>query len=237
MDSRIQVDTVYTDFRKAFDKVDHQLLMSKIAFNGIRGDLLRWFSSYVSNRTQRVVINGFISSTLSVTSGVPQGSILGPLLFVIFINDINKCFQNSKLLLYADDFKIFRPVRSLQDCLLLQEDLDRFSAYCSNNKLQLSINKCCCISFTKNKTTIMHPYSLNNVTLTRETLVRDLGVLLDDKFHLDAHISRIVNNAFRMYGFVMRSAVEFVRPYTYLYLYKSLIRSQLVCCCGMESLL
>lgn len=227
MDSRVQVDSIYTDFRKAFDKVDHSLLLEKLSYNGIRGDLLRWFSSYVRNRTQRVVINGFQSDTVRVTSGVPQGSILGPLLFILFINDVNTCFRNSKLLLYADDLKVFRPVTNIQDCRLLQEDLDRFTYYCRKNKLQLSINKCSCISFTKNRNAINYAYSLDGILLSRVSVVRDLGILLDDKLHLNGHIDRIVNNAYRMYGFVMRSSKDFRRPTTYLYLYKSLIRSQL----------
>lgn len=95
----VLVDAVYTDFQKAFDKVDHELLLNRIAFNGIRGNLLRWFISYFSNRWQRVVINGYHSDAIRVTSVVLQGSILGPLLFILFINDIGNCFRNSKFLL------------------------------------------------------------------------------------------------------------------------------------------
>lgn len=107
MDRRVQVDAVYTDFQKAFDKVDHTLLMEKIGFNGIRGNLLRWFASYIFNRTQKIVINRHESNSIVVKSGVPQGSVLGPFPFVLFINDIKHCFVNSHFLMYADDMKIY----------------------------------------------------------------------------------------------------------------------------------
>lgn len=105
IDSGLQVDAVYTDFCKAFDKVDHNMLLKKLAFNGIRGNLLRWFTSYILNRIQRVVVNGFISTVTNVRSGVAQGSILGPLLFVLFVNDIDACFRFANFILYADDPK------------------------------------------------------------------------------------------------------------------------------------
>lgn len=126
------------------------MLLAKIAQNGIRGNLLRWFASYITNRSQRVVINGFQSDTIKVTSGVPQGSILGPLLFILFINDIGKCFLHTKFLLYADDLKIYRPIITTNDSLLFQQDLDRLSDYCYQNKLYFNLQKCCQITFTKN---------------------------------------------------------------------------------------
>lgn len=227
IDNREQVDAVYTDFQKAFDKVDHVLLLNKLAYNGIRGNLLRWFCSYISNRSQRVVVNGFASNSVRVTSGVPQGSILGPLLFVIFINDIKKCFLNTKFLLYADDLKIYKTIHSIADCNLFQDDLDRFSNYCITNKLHLSLSKCNTIIFTKNKNITRFTYTLCEAPLREVTTVRDLGVTLDSKFKLDQHIEQIVSKAFQMYGFVMRAAVDFKRPSTYLHLYKTIIRPQL----------
>ncbi|KAL0818556.1 hypothetical protein ABMA28_008995 [Loxostege sticticalis] len=227
VDDGVQMDAVYTDFKKAFDKVDHELLLDKIAFNGIRGNLLRWFSSYILNRSQKVVINGYQSGSVSVTSGVPQGSILGPLLFIIFINDIKECFQNSKFLLYADDLKAYKPVKTIEDCVSFQNDLDKLSAYCVTNKLQLSIPKCHYVSFTKNKNVLHFDYKLCDTALVRVHDLRDLGIQLDSKLHLNIHVENIIKKAYRMYGFVMRSTLDFKRPSTYLYLYKTLIRSQL----------
>lgn len=226
MDRRLQVHAVYTDFKKAFDKIDHKLLLDKIAFNGIRGNLLRWFISYVTNRTQKVLLNGFESDSIIVTSGIPQGSILGPLIFILFINDIYTCFKSSKFLLYADDLKVYKTCYNVEDCNLLQEDLNNLSLYCIANKLQLSLPKCNSIIFTKKINIISYNYELNGEQLTRVYLIRDLGVMLDAKLHLESHIDTIISKAFRMYGFVMRSSREFKNKSSYLLLYKTLVRSQ-----------
>ena len=231
MDAGYQTDAVYTDFKKAFDRVDHSILLNKIAFNGIRGNLLRWFCSYISNRIQTVVSNGYKSDSFLATSGVPQGSILGPLMFILYINDICNCFQNSNFLLYADDLKVFRTIKNTVDSSLLQEDLNRLSDYCNENKLILSIPKCKYINFTKNKNVITYDYSLCNKTLDKETYICDLGVLLDCKLHLNLHVAKITSKAFQMYNFVMRTTSDFKRPTTYLYLFNSLVRPQVEYAC------
>lgn len=227
MERTLQVDAVYTDFRKAFDKVDHELLLNKIAFNGIRGNLLRWFASYISNRTQVIVVKGFRSNIERVTSGVPQGSILGPLLFVLFINDIDSCFHNSNYLLYADDLKVYKTITSVEDGVKLQEDLDRLSNYCLLNKLQFNLSKCNSITYTKKIHTFDSTYYLCNTNLSKVTSIRDLGVTLDSKLHLDQHIDKIISKAYQLFGFIMRSGKDFVRHSTYLHLFKSLVRPQL----------
>ena len=227
IDNRLQVDAVYTDFQKAFDKVDHRLLLNKIAYNGIRGDLLRWFASYITNRTQKVVINGFESRSIQVTSGVPQGSILGPLLFILFINDIQCCFKSSKFLLYADDLKVFKIITNFHDCVEFQHDLDRLYNYCCANKLYLSLPKCHTITFSKKKKTVNFNYQLGSYNLGKVTCLRDLGVYLDSKLNLDTHVEKIVNKGYQMFGFVMRASRDFRRPATFLHLYKSIIRPQL----------
>ena len=227
LDTNKQTDSVCTDFRKAFDRVDHRLLLEKLAFNGIRGNLWRWFCSYVTNRTQKVVIKGFESSLVSVSSGVPQGSILGPLLFVIFINDVHSCFKFCKYLLYADDLKIYHTISNLKDVENFQRDLDSLTQYCTTNKLSLSINKCKSITFTKKKNNFQHTYTLCGIQLESVDYIRDLGIILDKKLHLDIHVDNIISKAYKMYGFAMRSSTDFTQTSTYICLYRSLIRSQL----------
>lgn len=226
-EANTQIDSVYTDFRKAFDRVDHRILLEKLAFNGIRGNLWRWYKSYITNRTQKVVIKGYESAYEEISSGVPQGSILGPLLFILFINDINDCFHNCNFLLYADDLKIYRRIENYNDHIEFQNDLDRFSDYCLKNKLNLSLEKCKTITFTKKRKISTYPYSLDGTRLKRESIIKDLGITLDTKLHFDVHIENILNKAYRMYSFVIRSGTMFKQPSTYLQLFKTLVRSQI----------
>ena len=127
-----QVEEVYTDFSKAFDKLSHAILFSKLQQFGFHSNFLKWIKSYLSNRVCKVVVEEFESRPYVQTSGVPQGSVLGPLFFNLFINDISLCFKNSKFLLYADDLKIYLRTESLRDCFDLQNDLNNLSEWCSS---------------------------------------------------------------------------------------------------------
>ena len=124
IDKGIPYDCIYLDFAKAFDKVPHKRLCSKIKAFGIKGNLLNWLSNFLTNRTQSVVINNISSNSSKVTSGIPQGSVLGPLLFLLYIDDITNNID-SVIKIFADDTKVFRAVNSTQDKLNLQTDLNK----------------------------------------------------------------------------------------------------------------
>lgn len=227
MDDGSQVDVVYTDYSKAFDRIDHDTLIKKLSSIGIRGDLLRWFSSYINNRSQAVVINNYISSWVSVPSGVPQGSLLGPFLFVIYVNDIDLCLQSSKLLCFADDMKIFAKISSVEDGLALQADLYRLEDYCRANKLDLNPSKCSVITYTRKRAALVTTYILSGQTLPRCDTIRDLGVYQDSKLVFDTHIDIIIKKASKLLGFIMRLSKCFNNAKTLKILYCTFVRSQL----------
>ena len=127
VNAKLQTDVVYLDLHKAFESVPHDKLLVKLHSIGICGQLWQWFQAYLSSRSQCVVINDVHSDTLPVTSGVPQGSILGPLLFLFFINDIPTFIQSISVSLYADDTKCYYPLVHVSDSLILQHDLESLS--------------------------------------------------------------------------------------------------------------
>jgi hypothetical protein len=230
MDKRIQVDSIYTDLKKAFDKVDHSILLSKLSKCGIHGDLLRWLKSYLTDRLMSVTMNGFSSDNIPVTSGVPQGSVLGPLLFTAFINDIGDCILHSQFLLFADDLKIYRQIRCIEDAEKLDEDLGRIYDYCVVNRLELNLKKCNSITFTKNKKIIKHNYTIDGKFLIQLEKIRDLGIIFDSKLHFEAHVEDITEQCNRTLGFILRTTKEFRDPKTMLILYVALVRSRLEYC-------
>ena len=123
LDECLSTDVVYFDFSKAFDSVPHTRLLLKLQAYGINGQLLSWFKSFLMGRRQCVKINGVLSSWIQVSSGVPQGSILGPLLFSLYVNELPS-LVSSQLLMFADDIKLYRTIRSSEDCLVLQNDIN-----------------------------------------------------------------------------------------------------------------
>ncbi|CAB3993100.1 Hypothetical predicted protein, partial [Paramuricea clavata] len=131
-----EVDAIHLDLSKAFDRVPHRLLLDKLKCYGIDGQLLEWFDSYLSDRFRHVVLDGAFSDWLPVTSGVPQGSILGPLLFVIYVIDMpNYLTSKSNLALFADDSKLYRPITSINSRHELQADLHGLNKWSKDHKI------------------------------------------------------------------------------------------------------
>jgi hypothetical protein len=227
LENGLQIDAIYTDFSKAFDKVNHRLLLRKLNALGFGGSFLEWIASYLTDRKQYVKACGKNSRIISVNSGVPQGSHLGPLLFIIFINDITTCFKHLRFLLYADDLKVFCPIRGVDDYQHAQSELEALSRWCMDNELHLNLNKCKVISFSRNRTTLRYDYELSRHILERTDSMRDLGVLLDRKLDFRSHIEELIVRAARMLGYVRRIGREFKDPYTIKTLYVSFVRSLL----------
>lgn len=221
--ARMQTDAIYTDFSKAFDKVNHDLLLMKLNSMGFSNLLLKWLNCYLSDRTQRVKFRNTISREIEVLSGVPQGSHLGPVLFILFINDLPTVVQHSNVLMYADDVKIFRSFRDPNEYDLLQTDLDNFSTWCKVNLMELNILKCKQMSFFRSGR-MQIPYFLNEVQLESVESFLDLGILLDRRLNFRLHISMTINKAYGALGFMKRWSKEFSDPSVTKRLYVSLVR-------------
>lgn len=225
----MNVHTICTDFSKAFDMVDHEILIDKLSHYGVKGKILDWFRSYLSDRHLQVRVNGHISAEYEVTSGVPQGSHLGPIFFNIFINDIGNEFV-SEYLLYADDLKIFRKINGVEDVKILQRDIDELHRWCMANKLKININKCVVMSFSRSTSWTPAIYHLNQHQLVEVTSVKDLGVMVDNKFNFTKHIDKITSQACRTLRFILRSGREFNDVHTLILLFMSLVRPVLEYC-------
>jgi len=145
-----QTDVILLDFAKAFEKVPHERLCHKLSHLGINGPLIEWIRCFLTDRTQQVVINGRKSSTSTVSSGVPQGTVLAPLLFLCFINDITKDIS-STIKLYADDVLIYRRIISIDDCKVLQRDLFTLEKWADKWNMCFSPTKCEFLRITNNR--------------------------------------------------------------------------------------
>jgi len=198
------VDVIYTDFAKAFDKVPHKRLLHKLRAYGIRGALVEWISAWLSDRCQRVVINGITSEWKAVTSGVPQGLVLGPLLFVIFVNDLpDRITHHMKL--YADDSKIIGIIKKESDSITLQEDIDRAVEWSHVWLLHFNVEKCKVMHVGRRYNKSTYNYSMANVDGTRRlleetTVERDLGVMVSNDLNVRQQIESVASIANRMLG-------------------------------------
>ena len=181
LDAGVQTDIIFLDFSKAFDSVPHHLLLHKLQAFGFSSTLLNWLNHYLHGRSQSVIIEGKVSPSLHVKSGVPQGSILGPLLFVLYVNDI--CEVCSSLIsLYADDAKIYRRIITINDALILQSDLGALFAWSQLWKLSFNIKKCLQLSICCSLK-VSYVYMLDHNVLERVDTINDLGVTVTSNYH------------------------------------------------------
>ena len=204
LEEKAQVDMIVLDFSKAFDKVPHQRLMTKLWNYGIRGNTHAWIKSFLLGRTQRVVVDGEGSGWVPVESGVPQGTVLGPVLFLAFINDLPKAVK-SNVHLFADDCVVYRQVKSDSDCAILQDDLDSLENW--ENKWCMSFNaaKCNTIAITRKHKKILYPYTLHNQILERVEKATYLGVELSGDLTWADHINKTCDKANKQFAFLRRN--------------------------------
>ena len=200
LDSGNLVGAVFLDLSKAFDCVNHNILLSKLAHYGIRSSSLDWVHSYLHGRTQCTIVDGCSSEWATIIAGVPQGSILGPLLFSLYVNDLPNVTVNSDISLYADDTETDTSAHDLSQITnSLQKDLDAIDEWMSVNKLKLNPDKCKCMLIgshqrVKDRSLILH---LNGSVIENVNCVKYLGILIDNHLDWTTHTNGIVSKVSR----------------------------------------
>ena len=196
------VDAIYMDFAKAFDTVPHRRLIGKMEAYGISGEILQWVKDYLHERTQTVLVNGEKSYTAPVLSGIPQGTCLGPLLFVIYINDLLDEIDSDGFL-FADDTKIFRKIASQEDSSILQSDINKLQKWSEKWLLKFHPDKCHVLSLGKEERTVhTERYTICGREMDHVFEEKDLGVVIDSGLTFEEHILTKVQKANVMVGLI-----------------------------------
>ena len=224
LDEGKDVDLIYLDLCKAFDKVPHRRLLKKLWAYGIRGQIYNWIKKILSDRKQKVIVDGKTSTTANVSSGIPQGSVLGPILFLIFINDFPLVIQ-AFIKLFADDAKIYQIVSSLAEVAQLQDVLDNSVDWALVWKMFFNFKKCKHMHLgihDMNQTYTMKK-DQEEVPIEKVEAEKDLGVIIDNKLTFSKHISTKIKVANRNLGLVFRT-FTYIDKDIFLNLFKSIVR-------------
>ena len=219
----MQSDAIYLDIAKAFDSVNIELLIRKLAIMGLNKQLLEWIKSYLHDRKQIVKLNENVSNPIEVTSGTGQGYPIGATLFLLFIIDLPKHVKESILQSFADDTRLWKQIKRIEDCFELQADLDRLVRYFRLNKLELNVLKTKFVSFHRGSLKFNYKYSIDNEKIERVDVIRDLGVILDRKLNFKAHIEYITAKARSILAWIKRFGYEFEDPWTIKRLFSTFV--------------
>jgi hypothetical protein len=205
LDQRLCVDIAFLDYSRAFDTVPHNILCSKLHRYGISGNLLSWISDFLAERRQVVRIIETLSDTKNIASGVIQGSVLGPLLFLIYTNDLDQTIDFSRIIKYADDIKLFQafPCHDKDTASKLQHDLNKIELWSTQNGLSLNTNKTKIMNFGNRNP--CNSYSIGNTPLERVDVFKDLGILISSPYGFKQHIFHMCSRANRTLGMILKS--------------------------------
>ena len=206
----------------------HDHLLAKLHHYGIRGETSAWIGSFLKNRTQSVLLEGERSALARVTSGVPQGSVLGPLLFLLYINDLPERVR-SQVCLFADDSTLYREIRSREDQMSLQQDLVELEKWEKEWQMSFNPSKCSLLRLSPTRKAKEFDYKLHDTKLEQCHTHNYLGVLLSDDYKWSEHINQVAKKANRSLGFFRRNTHGYSRHFKEA-AYKSLVRPHLEYC-------
>ena len=232
LNNKQKVMSVFLDMSKAFDCVDHNILLQKMKVYGIKGSAFSWFESYLSDRRQRVIFNGTLSeSTYDVRCGVPQGSILGTLLYLIYINDINQCLKHCNVALYADDTTLVVTAKNYETLYrFVNEDLSALSEWLCLNKLTMNIAKTKYITYSLSKRTALINNELkvflNGNVIEKVDTFKFLGIHIDENLTWKPHMNKILSKIQRNFGAIRKISCFLTRK-ALIQLYHSMIMSHI----------
>ena len=218
------MDIIFLDFAKAFDKVPVERLLKKVWAHCIRGQLFNWISAWLKERQQRVVLNGEASLWAAVLSGVPQGSVLGPLLFLIFINDLDESGGAAEIILKFDDTKIAQPIRGDEDRGRLQAALDALTDWADRWGMAFNVQKCKTMHVGFNNPG--YEYSMDGKKLETTEEERDLGVIMSRKLKPGQQCAKAARTAQMVLGQKMEGP-DFCDKHVFVTLYKTYVRPHL----------
>lgn len=217
-----QIDIIFMDFSKAFDRVSHEKLVFQLVCKLGDGPVTRWISNYLSGRQQFVHCSDHVSDTLNVTSGVPQGSVLAPILFLLFINDLTVNI-NANIRLFADDCILYKQVKSSRDQTELNDALNDVVRWCSNWQMVINSDKTVAMQVTKKKSRLPFHYGYNNIVLRNVSQYKYLGVIITSDLSWTVHLENITEKALKKLFFLKRTLRHADRD-TKLLAYVTLVR-------------
>ena len=230
LEQRKSVHSLFLDLAKAFDSVPHFHLLLRLDLLGIRGGLLDWFRVFLTCRRQRVLVNGQKSDWIQVRSGVPQGSVLGPLLFILYIDSLHHSVTNSTLKIFADDVTLYRAVSNVSDCQLLQEDLARVYDWTATWQVRLNPAKCEALNLSNKRSPLQFTYTIGSGPILWKSLVRYLGVYINSKLTWSDHCKVTASKASRILN-VLRRTMFGCSAHAKDVAYKSIVRPCLEYAC------
>ena len=199
-----KVSVIFLDLSKAFDSVPHERLLLKLNRYGIDGQLYLWFRSFLTNRRQRVQIRGSYCEWSPVISGVPQGSILGPIMFLIYVNDIPNIITSTAKL-FADDTKIYRQINKVEDSIALQSDLTALDLWADHWQVKFNPSKCEVMRITHNRDKSTTRYQVSGTELRNVSNYKDLGVIMANDLTWTKDINETVHKANKFLGLLKRT--------------------------------